>query len=239
LRVNWNYIKALGLLVLMVFLFAFSSLRNAERNVQNVTINFIGNDNLFITQETVNKLLIQKEGDPTKMPKEILDLNGLEMALNSNPMIKTAEVYLTVNGEVRVDVKQRKPIARVSTNASYYIDDEGSFMPLSTNYTARVPLVKGYVEKNKLDNIFVIANKIYNDEFLKTHIVEIFQKQDNTIILKTRALDFEIILGNLDMLDKKINNFKAFYQKAKKDKSLNKYSKVNLQFENQVVCTKK
>ncbi|MCH7524118.1 MAG: hypothetical protein IIC74_03665 [Bacteroidetes bacterium] len=239
MRVNWNYIKAVVLLVLIAFLFAFSSLRNAERDVLNVAVNFIGKDNLFITQETVDKLLIQKEGDLTKVPKEILDLNGLEIVLNSNPMIKTAEVYLTVNGEVRADVKQRKPIARVSTYTSYYIDDEGLFMPLSANYTARVPLVKGYVEKNNLENIFVIAEKIYNDEFLKTHIVEIYQNQDKTIILKTRVFDFEIVLGNLDRLDKKINNFKAFYQKAKKDKSLNKYSKVNLQFENQVVCTKK
>lgn len=227
------------LLVLIAFLFAFSSLRNAERDVLNVAVNFIGKDNLFITQETVDKLLIQKEGDLTKVPKEILDLNGLEIVLNSNPMIKTAEVYLTVNGEVRADIKQRTPIARVSTYASYYIDDEGLSMPLSANYTARVPLVKGYVKKNNLENIFVIAEKIYNDEFLKTHIVEIYQKQDKTIILKTRVFDFEIVLGNLDRLDKKINNFKAFYQKAKKDKSLNKYSKVNLQFENQVVCTKK
>ena len=69
--------------------------------------------------------------------------------------------------------------------------------------------------------------------------VTFYQNQDETIILKTRVLDFEIVLGNLDKLDKKINNFKAFYQKAKEDKSLNKYSKVNLQFENQVVCTKK
>ena len=154
-------------------------------------------------------------------------------------MVKNAEVYLTVNGEIRANVKQRKPIARVSTNASYYIDDEGSFMPLSSNYTARVPLVKGYVEKNKLNNIFLIAKKIFNDKFLKTHIVEIYQKQDETILLKMRMLDFEIVVGDLKMLDKKINNLKAFYQKAKKDKSLNKYSKVNLQFENQVVCTKK
>ncbi len=239
MRVNWNYIKALVLLVLVTILFAFSSLRNAKRNVLNVTVNFVGKDNLFITQEIVNKLLIQNGGDLTNVPKEILDLNDLEIALNSNPMIKTAQVYLTVNGEVRADIKQRKPIARVSTNASYYIDDEGLFMPLSTNYTARVPLVKGYIEKNNLGNIFEIANKIYNDEFLKTFIVEIYQKQDETIILKTRVMDFEIVLGNLDMLDKKINNLKAFYQKAKKDKSLNKYSKVNLQFENQVVCTKK
>jgi len=227
------------LLVLVTSLFAFSSLRNADRPVQNVSVNFNGKDNLYITKKAVNKLLILNGRDPSKVSKEILDLNGLEFALNSNPMIKNAQVYLTVNGEVIADVEQRKPIARVSTNASYYIDDEGLFMPLSNNRTARVPLVKGFVDKKNLYNIFVVANKIYNDPFLKTHIVEIYQRQDKTILLKTRVLDFEIILGSMERLDKKINNLKAFYQKAKKDKSLNTYSTVNLQFENQVVCTKK
>ena len=239
MRVNWNYIKGLVLLVLVGFLFAFSSIRNNTRNVQNVTVNFMGDDNLFVTEETVNKLLIQNIEDLTRVPKEILDLNELELALKSNPMIKTAQVHLTVNGEVMADVIQRKPIARVSTNASYYIDDEGSFMPLSSNYTARVPLVTGFIMKNDLSNVFKIAHKILNDQFLKTHIVEIYQNRDKTIVLKTRVLDFEILMGQLDRIDSKISNLKAFYQKAKKDKSLNKYSKVNLQFENQVVCTKK
>ena len=239
LQVNWNYIKGILVLVLMCLVFAFSANRNNRRPVSQVKVNFLGDDNLFITQESVNKLLIVKKEDLTKVPKEILDLNRLETALNSNPMIKTAQVYLTVNGEVRADVKQRNPIARVSTNASYYIDDEGKFMPLSTNYSARVPLVTGFIEKNNLNNVFKIAHKIYNDQFLKKHIIEIHQNQDQTLVLKNRVLDFEIVIGNVDRLDKKINNLKVFYQKAKKDKTLEKYKIVNLQFENQVVCTKK
>ncbi|NND50859.1 MAG: hypothetical protein HKN54_00535 [Flavobacteriaceae bacterium] len=239
MRVNWNYIKVLILLVLVVFLYAFSSHKNKHRTVSEIDINFTSENNLYITRAMVNKLLIQNNEDLTKVPKEILDLNGLETALNSNPMIKTAEVYLTVNGEVRADVEQRKPIARVSTNASYYIDDEGLFMPLSENRSARVPLVTGYIYKNDLGNVYKIAKKIHDDEFLKTQIVEIRQNQDKSISLKIRALDFEIFLGQLDHLEKKINNLKAFYQKAKKDKMLSNYSKVNLQFENQVVCTKK
>jgi cell division protein FtsQ len=227
------------LLLLVSLLFAFSSIRNNERKVQNIRVNFIGEDNLFITETMVNKLLIQNKEELTNVAKEILDLNELEMILKSNPMIKTAQVYLTVNGEVRADVIQRKPIARVRTNASYYIDNEGKFMPLSSNYTARVPLVSGFIKKNDLSNVFKIANKIYYDEFLKTHIVEIHQRQDGTILLNTRVLDFEILIGNLYGLDKKISNLKAFYQKSMNDKSLNKYSKVNLQFDNQVVCTKK
>ncbi|MCB0463340.1 MAG: cell division protein FtsQ/DivIB [Flavobacteriaceae bacterium] len=239
MRVNWNYIKGFLLLVLVGFLFAFSSSRNQSRKITELEVKFLDDNNLFVTHETVNKLLIQNGETVTNVPKEILDLNGLENALKSNAMIKTAEVYLAVNGKVRADVVQRKPIARVSTNASYYIDDEGKYMPLSTNYTAHVPIVTGSVEKNNLANIFKIASKIYEDEFLKTHIVEIHQEQDQTLSLKTRVYDFEIELGDLNDLDKKINNLKAFYQKTKKDKTLSSYKKVNLQFNNQVVCTKK
>ena len=217
----------------------FSSFRNSARKVDKISVNFKGENNLFITEEAVNKLLIQNNKAISNMAKETLDLNELETVLKSNPMIKTAQVHLTVNGEVRANVVQRKPIARVSANASYYIDDEGSMMPLSTNHSARVPLVTGHVKKNRLDKVYTLASKIFNDQFLKTHIVEIKQNSNETFVLKTRVLDFDILLGDIDNLDKKISNLKAFYQKAKKDKVLNTYSKVNLQFDNQVVCTKK
>jgi cell division protein FtsQ len=227
------------LLGLVVFLFAFGSSRNANRNVSNPNIHFVGDNNLFITHENVSKLLIQNNEKLKNESKETLVLNRLEIALNSNPMIKIAEVYVAVNGALTVDVEQKRPIARVSTNASYYIDDKGSYMPLSKNYSARVPLVTGYVEKNNLKNVFIVADKIENDEFLKMNVTEIHQSINKTLYLKFRQCPFLVQLGGVKFLDKKINNLKVFYQKSLKEKTLNNYSKVNLQFENQVVCTKK
>jgi cell division protein FtsQ len=239
LRVNFNYIKIFLLLVLVVFLFAFSSVRNSSRRVSALEIKFLGDENLFITHETVSKLLIQNQQSVTNKPKEIIDLNGLENALTANPLIKEAQVFIDVEGKITAEIKQKKPIARVSTNASYYIDDTGSYMPLSTNYTARVPLITGTVYKNDLANVYTIASKIQQDEFLKKHVVEIHQNDNKTIDLKFRLNSFKIQLGSLKALDKKINNLKAFYQKAMKDNTLESYSVVNLRFDNQVICTKK
>lgn len=239
MRVNYNYIKVFALLSLVVFLFAFSSVRNSSRKVSAPEIKFIGENNLFITHETVSKLLIQNQQSVSNKPKEIIDLNGLEKALTSNPMIKEAQVFIDVEGKITAEIEQKKPIARVSTNASFYVDDMGSYMPLSTNYTARVPLITGTVYKNDLVNVFTIANKIQQDEFLKKHVVEIHQNENKSIDLKFRLNDFTIQLGWLKSLDKKINNLKAFYQKAMKDKTLDSYRMVNLKFDNQVICTKK
>ena len=238
MRVNWIYIKTLILLILVATLFAFSSSKNSSRLVTEPSIHFQGDNNLFITHETVSKLLIQNNEGVKNVPKETLDLNILETALNSNPMIKTAQVYMSVYGELKADIEQKKPIARVSTNASYYIDNQGTYMPLSSNYSARVPLVTGLVEKNNLNTIFVMASKIQNDEFLKKNVVEIHQNENETIYLKLRQCSFKVQMGNINNLDKKINNLKAFYKQSLKEKTLNNYSKVNLQFDNQVVCTK-
>jgi len=226
------------LLGLVVFLFAFASNRNMGRVVTKPNVKFVGENNLFITNETVSKLLIQNYADVKNVPKEALDLNKLENALKSNPMIKTAEVYVAVNGELNAQIEQKTPIARVSTNASYYIDDKGFYMPLSDNYSARVPLVTGYIEKNNLKNVFTVASKINGDNFLKMNVIEIHQDINNKISLKLRQCKFLVQLGNVNFLDKKINNLKAFYQKKQKEKALNNYSKVNLQFDNQVICTK-
>lgn len=238
MRINWNYIKMIVLTGLIVFLFAFASNRNASRTVSSPNIEFVGESSPFITNQNVSKLLIQNFKGVKNVPKETLDLNELENALKSNPMIKSAEVYVAVNGTLKAEIEQKTPIARVSTNASYYIDADGFYMPLSSNYAARVPLVTGYVEKNNLKSIFTVANKVKNDEFLKKHVIEIHQDMGKTMYLKLRQCQFIVQLGSVKNLDKKINNLKAFYQKNLEEKTLGNYSKVNLQFDNQVVCTK-
>nr|WP_262901983.1 cell division protein FtsQ/DivIB [Winogradskyella vincentii] len=221
------------------FLFAFSNQRNNARKVDLKAPAFIGENKLFITDETVSKLLIQNQRPLTEQPKDIIDLNELEIALNSNSMIKKAEVFMSVNGELYTEIEQKRPIARVSSNASYYIDDEGSYMPLSSNYTARVPLVTGNVNKNSLETVYEFASAVDQDEFLKKHVIEIRQNDDNTIDFRIRKSDLIVHLGTLKKLDKKINNFKAFYQKAFKNKILESYTRVNLKFDKQVICTKK
>jgi len=163
MKINWNYIKMIVLLILVVFLYAFSSARNSKRLVSQPNIQFIGNKNLFITQEAVSKLLIQNQQGVTNVPKETLDLNGLESTLNKNPIIEFAEVYVNVEGKLTAKVKQKTPIARVLGNNSYYIDSNGGVMPLSKNYTERVPFVTGFVKKSNLDIVYKVADYVLKD----------------------------------------------------------------------------
>jgi len=238
MRINWNLIKGVLLLGLVVFLYAFSSFKNNSRSVTNLVVQFTGKENVYITTEMVNKLLIQNQEQLYNLPKDNLDLKEMEFLLESNDMIKSAQVYLTVNGEVRAKIEQKRPIARVYSKAIFYIDEDGLWMPLSSQHSARVPLITGVVGKGDLKDVYKMALKIYKDSFLRTYVTEIHQNENKEVSLRMRLLNFEILLGDLENLDQKMRNLKAFYQKAKKDKVLDEYKSVNLQFDNQVVCTK-
>ena len=239
MHINWKIIKSVFLLGLVIFLYAFSSFKNNSRLVSSVNVYFNGEDNVFITSEMVNKLLIQSQEKLYFSPKDDIALNEMEFMLESNNMIKSAQVYLTVNGEVMAKVEQKRPIARVNSGDVFYIDEDGFRMPLSTQYSARVPLVYGIFGKEDLQSVYKVALNVCKDSFLKTYVTEIHQNENKEISLKLRLIDFEVLIGTLDNLEIKLKNLKAFYQKAKKDRMLDVYKSVNLQFDNQVVCTKK
>ncbi len=240
MQINYNVIKISALLFVVIFLFAFSNQRNKNRKIYGEPeIRFLGKNTLFITDKAVSKLLIQNQRHVTNQSKDIIDLNALELSLNSNLLIKKAEVFMSVNGKLSVEIEQKRPIARVNTNTPYYIAEQGNYMPLSPNYSARVPLVTGQIHKKDLSTVFEFAKAVDTDEFLKKHVIEIHQNKDKTIDFRVRKSDFKVHLGNLKQLQKKINNFKVFYQKALKDNMLNHYKLVNLKFDKQVICTKK
>jgi len=238
MKINWDYIKFGFLIVLIGFLFAFSSQRNAQRFLVSKEVIFLEDDNHFISYPTVNKLLIQNNDEVTSIAKEILDLNEMEHRLNNNPMISKAEVFVTVDGILGAKIKQRKPIARVAASTPFYIDEEGMEMPLSEEHAARVPIITGKTTTN-YNSLRSLLLKLKEDNFLKNHIVGIHVQQDDNLILYMRVYDFKIEFGKPENIDKKFQNFKAFYQKTLKDSTITDYSLINLKLDNQVVGTKK
>jgi cell division protein FtsQ len=228
----------IALLLVVTGLYAFSNHRSERKIVERMNIEFVGDQNLYITQGMVNKLLIQNYGALTNVPKEKLVLNTIEKVIEANEMVKSAQVYLTVNGELTSKIVQRKPIGRIEGNSKFYLDDEGKRMPLSASHSARVPIITGKVTGKSLEDVYEILKYINLDEFLRENVIGIHIEDDEKYQLKFRMEQFVVNLGGVDKLEEKFNNFKAFYTKANKDKTLEAYNVVSLEFNNQVVCTK-
>ena len=234
-----TYLFFLALLSGLTFLYAFSSTRNAAKKVVDVVIEFKEGSNYFLSQKMVDKLLIQNRKEVKNQSKSIIDLQGLEVNIVSNPYIEEATVFLTIDGVLKTTVRQRTPIARMQLGkSSYYIDKQGERMPLSTNYSARVILVTGVSKTDNFATITQLVNRILADDFLKKEVVGIHKTQNEEFILSVRSGKYKIELGTIKQVDVKFKKLKAFYNKAFVDKTIEKYKTINLKFHNQVVCTK-
>lgn len=238
-KINWQNIRLVLMFVLVVFLFLFTSARNESRKINKTVVQFEGDNALFMKKETVNKLLIENSENAPTIQKVKLDLNKLEHLLNTNDLIEQSNVNVTIDGVLKAVVKQKTPIARIlNENESFYIDYEGGVMPLSTNFTARVPLVSGVINKKNNEEITQLLRIIYEDDFLKKNIIAIEVMPNGSLKMYNRNFDYFIDFGSLRNVERKFEDYKAFFQKAVIDSSLYKYKKIDLRFTKQVVCTK-
>lgn len=229
-------LKFITILLLPIVVQAFASSRNKTRGVKQINVEHLTQDT-YVTDETVRKMLIK---DPQAItPMGLLDLNKLEKTLNEHVMIEKSEVFCTVDGNLEAKIHHRQPIARLYDGEKFfYMDLQGKEMPLSTIFSARVPLVYGSIGKRNWDTTFEFINFIREDDFLNKNITEINVKPNGEYELKMRIPNFTVLFGKFEHAELKKANLKAFYKQLEKTKKLNDFNIVNLKFKNQVVCKK-
>ena len=95
-------------------------------------------------------------------------------------------------------------------------------------------LVTGNIASVIEDELFLITNRIYNDEFLKKLIVQI-DVTDSELLLMTRIGE-RIEFGQINYINEKFKKLMLYYQKGNTQNK--EYTKLNLKYKNQIVCTK-
>jgi cell division protein FtsQ len=235
----WMNVRLLLMFAMVIFLFSFTSIRNENRKLKKVTVEFIGEERNFLNKKTVNKLLIENNTEVKTIRKVNLALNELEKSINHNNMVEHSEVFVTIDGVLKAVVKQKIPIARVfNKDSSFYIDYQGGKMPLSQIHTARVLLVSGEINSQNSKNLYELFRFIYKDDFLKKNIIGIQLYPNGAIKMMNRNYNYDIDFGSPINVEQKFNNYKAFFQKAVQDSTISKYKRITLRFTQQVVCTK-
>lgn len=220
-------------------MYSFARIKNQERKIQQINIAFNEDDYPFLNETMVNNLLIQNFEGSSKVKKERVDLKKLENVLNANKYVDNSEVFCSIDGILSAKVKQKKPIIRViNENGSYYLDDKGDKVPLSENFTPRVPVYYGVISENELDELVAVFSYIDKDEMLKHNIIDIKKSQKGNIIFSVRDYDYKVIFGTEANMETKFKNYKAFLQHASKDTLIKNYKSVNLIFTQQVICAK-
>jgi len=225
------------LFAVVIILFSFTKTRNNNRKITKIDTKFDNTDNFFLGYEMVNKLLIENNLDTLNLINNSLDLEIVEELFDNHPMVEESEVYKNIDGNLILKIKEKTPIARVFRgNNSYYLCKDKSKMPLSEINTERLIVLTGKIYDNQIDSLYLLLNKINDDDVLKENLISIEMQIDKNLTLKNRVYDYEINFGKLEEIEKKLTNYKIFILKLANSGKLEQYKNVNLSFSKQVIC---
>jgi cell division protein FtsQ len=182
----------------------------------------------------------------------------IENKINALREVKDAEVYLTIDGTLHVYVDQRDPVMRVipAKGGDFFIDKEGFVVRKRNLYTPRLHVVGGNINissamlngvsildtaiKNSiLKDVYQLVNYINDDDFWSAQVDQIYVDSNNEIDLIPRLGNHMVHLGTIENYEGKLNNLEVFYDKVLPAVGWNKYSSINLEFKDQIVCKKR
>ncbi len=193
----------------------------------------------FVDSTYILQLVRNKGLDPVNKRFTEIDLNQIEDAVKSCPMVLKAVCYRTPKGEVKVEMTQRQPMYRVMTEAgNYYVDKNHETFPTSYNSSVEVPLLSGYVTKELAkDSLYNFMLFVKNDKFWREQTAQVYVDADDGLMLIPRVGSHVILLGNSSNFEQKLENVKIFYSKVINEVGWNTYSKIDVRYNNQIICT--
>ena len=176
----------------------------------------------FLTADEISKMLRQEKVYPLSLPMHDISSRKIEETLLKSPFVEKAEVYKTQSGEVCIQVRQRVPVVKVMA-------DNGECYYIATGNISR---------KYAQSHLSRVANCIMQDKFWQNQIVQINVLPDLTMELVPRVGDHIIFIGSPVGVAKKLERMRKFYLYGLNKAGWNKYSYINVEFDNQIICKK-
>ena len=221
-----------------------------NKTCKGVKVDIAGDNlNYFVNKNDIYAVVKKYGGDTTgNNPIATINLKQIELELEKIIWIHSAELFFDNNNILKITVKESLPIARIFTEDgnSFYIDSACKVLPVSTKFSARLPVVTGFAgngiiftnaDSAILHDLKRISLKINSDTFLMAMIEQINILAEHNYELIPKIGNQTILLGDAKNVESRFEKLKLFYKKVTPVVGWNKYSKINLQYENQIVTS--
>lgn len=222
-----------------IFAIVMFGSKEKQQVCKNIVIDIDDKYN-FISEEDITNLLKEKKLYPINKTISHKDADKIEKALSKMSLSKEVECYVG-DSTLYIDLTQRKPVYRVfSGKSSYYVDNERKIMPTSKNFTAKVPIVLGHIDKTQAsEEVYDIVEYIEEDKYWSSLFKQIYITQENEIILISKQGIGEILLGEISEYKEKLELLRRWYEQYPERNCDTLYSRINLKYDNLIYCTRK
>jgi cell division protein FtsQ len=221
-----------------------------------------GRSDTLISKTDILDLLNRTGNRLTGQSIAYANFEKIERELRKQPYVAYAEVFISLDGVMELDIIQRQPILRIfnQKNESFYLDVNGNVLPVNPAFSARVLVANGCIPEPYMKNIsytqdtirkkdsvlyqstivnlFKVASAIVNDKFLKAQIEQVYVDKSGEFELYPRVGNHIIVFGNAEDIDAKFERLQLFYRNGLSKTGWSKYNVINIKYQNQVVCSK-
>lgn len=260
MHISWKKATICTLDILLAFYLVMAITSWNEPDKQHIVCNKVNidisdsNNAGFLSADEIKSILQKAELYPLNKQVDFIEPRKIEEALKVGPFVNTAQCYVAENGDVNISISQRMPIIRIKSDNGndYYLDDQGGILP-NSKYTSDLIIASGNINHWFANNgITPLAKAISKSEFWLNQIEQIHVLSDRGIELIPRIGDHIIFIGYLPIkknkaetekaiaayVEKKLTRLEKFYRYGLSQAGWNKYSYINVEFDNQIICKK-
>jgi cell division protein FtsQ len=188
------------------------------------------------------------------LPKEkttsSFNLFNLEKQVEKNPWVQAANIYIDQKHRMHIVLKQRTALARVfnTEGNSYYLDSSYLLLPVKSSDIISLPVFTNFYfdpiklsqeDSSAMSRIVSLSKFIANDSFWMAQIESVNINRDKTFELVTQVGNHRVLLGVRDDWGQLFKKLASLYSFMLETESWDNYALVDLQFKDQIVCTKK
>lgn len=239
-------LKILALVLLLAYLVTAYILwgnKDSEIVCQNFYISVLDSaENGLIDASTLYNYIGKAHLSPQGKAGSDVNTAAIERCVREIDLLDKVECYQENNGDVYLNVTQRKPVMRVYTDMgkTYYIADDGKPLAVDTMYVDCVPLVTGCIDDTlTAEMLLPLVEYIAQHEFWSAQVTQIMVSPRYEVMLHPRVGDHVIVLGDLHNYESKLHTLLAMYEQVIPQVGWNAYDTISVKYKGQIVCTRR
>ena len=236
-------------MVLIFISLGFSIKQNKQLKCADVKVDIADSvQQQFVQPNDIRQWVRRNHQEIFGQSLKLVNLRKIEEGLRKLHAVEDVAVYTNVYddgfkscGSLVVKIKQREPVLRVDgSGGAFYMDKLGKVIEWSPRYTPRVIIVGGLVSTDfARKKLLPLITYINEDRFLSAQIDQIYVNAIGELSMVPRVGEQIILFGRPEDYQVKFRNLKVLYTDGFKNGGWSLYKSINLEFQNQIVCTKK
>lgn len=186
-----------------------------------------------------------------------INMLSIQQRLESNPWIESSTSYIDLDGTLNINIKEYDPVLRIfgEGGKSAYLTESGICLPTNRLYTPHVLVANGsftlrsdstsyalndtLVEDQALIESLHVFKAIERNAFMQSCIGQVYRNRKGQFDIVLRDIDARVTLGDTCQIDDKLHRAEIFIKQKVGTAELKGMKNINLQYKNQVVCTKR